>query len=68
MRKSIRDITHKFQVHPLWRYTPFVFFYVNYYIIFRMVHIAIACSRVDVFTDDGLNYLKSIGYLTDKCV
>ncbi|KAI1725474.1 ankyrin repeats (3 copies) domain-containing protein [Ditylenchus destructor] len=52
VRKAIRDITNKFQLHPLW----------------RMVHIAIACARTDVFTDDGLNYLKSIGYSVDDLV
>lgn len=50
IRKAIRDISKQFEAHPLW----------------RMVHIAIACGRVDVFTDDGLAYLKSIGYLIDE--
>uniref|UniRef100_A0A915DMC7 Uncharacterized protein n=1 Tax=Ditylenchus dipsaci TaxID=166011 RepID=A0A915DMC7_9BILA len=52
VRKAIRDITNKFQAHPLW----------------RMVHIAISCGRADMFTDDGLNYLKSIGYSVDELI
>lgn len=46
IRKTIREMTNQFQNHPLW----------------RMVHIAIACRRVDVFTDEGLAVLKENGY------
>lgn len=42
------------------------FFLINITIFFRMVHIAIACCRVDLFSDDGFKYLKSIGYSTDR--
>lgn len=52
MRKPIRDITHTFQTHPLW----------------RMVHVAIACSRSDVFTDESLKYITSIGYSQDDMI
>jgi hypothetical protein len=30
-----------------------------------MVHIAIACQRADVFTDDGLEFLHKMGYSND---
>ena len=46
IRKIIRDMTNQFQLHPLW----------------RMVHIAIACRRNDVFSDAGLAFLKENGY------
>uniref|UniRef100_A0A0K0FBV7 phospholipase A2 n=1 Tax=Strongyloides venezuelensis TaxID=75913 RepID=A0A0K0FBV7_STRVS len=42
-RKKIRDITTMFQVRPLW----------------RVLHIAIACQRCDIFSPDGINFLKS---------
>lgn len=46
IRKTIREMTNHFQYHPLW----------------RMVHIAIACRRSDVFSDEGLETLKEDGY------
>lgn len=52
MRKAIRDITSKFQAHPLW----------------RMIHIAIACNRIDVFTDEGFEFLRSNGYNIEEYV
>uniref|UniRef100_A0A0N4ZC78 phospholipase A2 n=1 Tax=Parastrongyloides trichosuri TaxID=131310 RepID=A0A0N4ZC78_PARTI len=42
-RKKIRDITTMFQVRPLW----------------RVLHIAIACQRNDIFTPEGINFLKA---------
>lgn len=48
--KQIRDLTNIFQAHPLW----------------RMVHFAIACSRTDVFTDDGLEFLQKMGYSEEE--
>ncbi|CEF60107.1 85/88 kDa calcium-independent phospholipase A2 [Strongyloides ratti] len=42
-RKKIRDITTMFQVRPLW----------------KVLHIAIACQRSDIFSPDGINFLKT---------
>lgn len=50
LRKPIRDITSTLLAHPLW----------------RMVNVAISCQRVDVFTDEALNYITSIGYTKDE--
>lgn len=33
-----------------------------------MVHIAILCQRIDIFTDDGLDYLKRFGYSIDDVI
>ncbi|KAI6235237.1 Phospholipase A(2) [Aphelenchoides besseyi] len=49
IRRQVRDLTKKFQAHPLW----------------RMVHIAIACGRTDVFNDDGFEFLQKMGYHED---
>lgn len=50
VRRQVRDLTDKFQVNPLW----------------RMVHIAIACRRGDVFTEDGIDFLRRMGYSDDE--
>uniref|UniRef100_A0AC35GL51 Phospholipase A2 n=1 Tax=Panagrolaimus sp. PS1159 TaxID=55785 RepID=A0AC35GL51_9BILA len=50
VRKIIRDMTIQLQLHPLW----------------RMVHIAIACRREDVFSADGLAVLKENGYSIEE--
>jgi ssDNA-binding replication factor A large subunit len=50
VRKIIRDMTIQLQLHPLW----------------RMVHIAIACRREDVFSTDGLAVLKENGYSIEE--
>lgn len=42
-RKKIRDITTMFQVRPLW----------------KVLHIAIACQRSDIFTPEGIDFLKT---------
>ncbi|TMS36574.1 hypothetical protein L596_003707 [Steinernema carpocapsae] len=45
IRRFIRDMTTQFALHPLW----------------RMVHIAVACNRVDVFEEDGISMIKKYG-------
>ena len=52
IRKQLREMTRQIQLHPLW----------------RMVHIAIACYRTDVFTDDALATLEQFGYIKDELV
>uniref|UniRef100_A0A7E4VRA1 phospholipase A2 n=1 Tax=Panagrellus redivivus TaxID=6233 RepID=A0A7E4VRA1_PANRE len=52
LRKAIRDMTNHFQMHPLW----------------RMVHIAIVSCRLDVFSDDGVAYLKDNGYSINELI
>uniref|UniRef100_A0A1I7XWZ9 phospholipase A2 n=1 Tax=Steinernema glaseri TaxID=37863 RepID=A0A1I7XWZ9_9BILA len=45
VKRQIRDMTTQFALHPLW----------------RMVHIAIVCNRVDVFSEDGISVIKKYG-------
>ncbi|KAK0396979.1 hypothetical protein QR680_001929 [Steinernema hermaphroditum] len=45
VKRQIRDMTTQFALHPLW----------------RMVHIAIVCNRVDVFAEDGSAVMKKYG-------
>lgn len=51
-RRKIRDMTLQFELHPLW----------------RMIHIAIAANRKDVFSDEGYEYLKKNGYNFEEIV
>uniref|UniRef100_A0A1I8B5N7 phospholipase A2 n=1 Tax=Meloidogyne hapla TaxID=6305 RepID=A0A1I8B5N7_MELHA len=50
IRRPVWDVTYMIKNHPLW----------------RMVHIAILCNRIDIFSDDGIECIKKFGYSVDE--